>query len=599
MKRLLPISYHTRSKKPRIDDIVSIQPIMVSATHIHNYMINDTLVDWLKLRTTPVKRRVSSSTQTLSFDKFIKEKGLDFENKVVEYIKNKELPITTISNYITDEDCKKTTAAMKAGIPIIHSAPVKNMYNNTNGIIDLLVRSDYLKNLADVPPLDAITENISAPRLSGKYHYVVVDIKFSTLPLRSDGIHLCNSGHYPAYKAQTLIYTQAIGRIQGYTAPYAFILGRRWYYTKKDIIYRNYTCFNRLGKIDFNGVDKMYGETTKNAIKWVRNVKEHGLEWSINPPSRPELYPNMCVDSGRWNNEKQKIADSIGEITNIWNVGVKNRQKALLNDIVSWKDDRCTAENIGINGVKSEIIDKILAINRQEVDKIWPKRIKNNVDGWKNQGNEVFVDFETLADIFSSFENLPNQDSSDMIFMIGVGWQEGGEWKYKNFISKKTTYNDEYLIMNEFIEFIKERGNPTINYWCAETCFWNIAECRQFDIADQIGDYERKDIISDNWKNLKWRDMYNIFMEEPIVIKGSFKFGLKSIAKAMQKHGMISTVMDSKCSSGMTAMVSAYECYNTEDEPSTCDVMKDIVKYNEYDCKVLWEIIRYLRNNHC
>ena len=37
-------------------------------------------------------------------------------------------------------------------------------------------------------------------------------------------------------------------------------------------------------------------------------------------------------------------------------------------------------------------------------------------------------------------ENLPNQDSSDMIFMIGVGWQEDGEWKYKNFISKKTHF---------------------------------------------------------------------------------------------------------------------------------------------------------------
>jgi len=119
MKRLLPLSYHTRSKKPKIDDIVSTQTIMVSATHIHNYMINDTLVDWLKFRT-PVRRRISSPSPTLCFDKFIKEKGINFESKVIDYIKNKELPITTISNYITDEDCKRTTAAMKAGIPIIH-----------------------------------------------------------------------------------------------------------------------------------------------------------------------------------------------------------------------------------------------------------------------------------------------------------------------------------------------------------------------------------------------------------------------------------------------------------------------------------------------
>jgi hypothetical protein len=26
--------------------------------------------------------------------------------------------------------------------------------------------------------------------------------------------------------------------------------------------------------------------------------------------------------------------------------------------------------------------------------------------------------------------------------------------------------------------------------------------------------------------------------------------------------------------------------------------MLDIAKYNEFDCKVLWEIINYLRKNH-
>ena len=36
----------------------------------------------------------------------------------------------------------------------------------------------------------------------------------------------------------------------------------------------------------------------------------------------------MCVDSGKWNVEKEKIADRIGEMTNIWYVGVKQRNIA-------------------------------------------------------------------------------------------------------------------------------------------------------------------------------------------------------------------------------------------------------------------------------
>ena len=39
--------------------------------------------------------------------------------------------------------------------------------------------------------------------------------------------HILNSQKYSAYKAQCLVYTEAVGLIQGYTAPIAFILGRR------------------------------------------------------------------------------------------------------------------------------------------------------------------------------------------------------------------------------------------------------------------------------------------------------------------------------------------------------------------------------------
>ena len=48
----------------------------------------------------------------------------------------------------------------------------------------------------------------------------------------------------------------------------------------------------------------------------------------------------------------------------------------------------------------------------------------------------------------------------------------------------------------------------------------------------------------------------------------------------------------------MTAMVNAWKCYRDCANPAKSDIMKDIAKYNEFDCKVLWEIIEYLRKNH-
>ncbi len=591
------VSYYTRSiKKVRME---IPPPIMVSASHLHNFMIDDCLVDWLKFRGRPGTRYSPAYEQNTGFTEFIMNKGIEFEAELIKYIDSHVFPVVTVSNYITDESCAKTKELMYKGTPIIHSAPVKNTETHTQGVIDLLVRSDFLDRLINEAPLQQEEVVVRAPNLKANYHYVVIDIKFSTLPLRADGIHLLNSGHYPAYKAQTYIYNEAVGLIQGYTPPATFIMGRRWRYTQKDVKHNNYTCLDRLGRIAFDGVDKDIPQKVREGVDWVRDVRTNGHQWSVNPPSRPELYPNMCIDSGIWNMEKERIAASIGEITTIWYLGTKHRNNALSAGIKSWKDKKCTSKNMAFGGSRAPIVDLIMSINRQTKDKIWPAVIKGDTADWRDSSNEIFVDFETLSDIFSDFTDLPNQKSTDMIFMIGVGWEEGGEWHYTNFIANEATREEEYRIMDEFTDMVHKRGNPKIRYWYAESSFWNTAECRQFDRAHQENNVDIKDHISDDWKlSSHWTDLYNLFQREPIVIKGCFKFGLKPIARAMREHGMITTSIESQCDSGMAAMINAAKCYKMASNPANSETMLDIAKYNEFDCKVLWEIISYLRSNH-
>ena len=598
------IAKNTRSKRPQLCSPLGIvkrrkKLEMVSASHLHNFMIDDCLVDWLKLKARPGTRKSPAYGTSNDFTTFIMHKGVEFEHELVKFIDNSIIPVTTVSQYLTDEACQKTIEYMTEGKPIIYSAPVKNTKTNTQGIIDLLVRSDIIHQLIEDPPLTPQEASFGSPLLNHNFHYIVVDIKFSTLPLRADGKHLLNSGHYPAYKAQTYIYNEAIGVIQGYTSPFAFIMGRRWRFTQKDINHINYTCLNKLGRIDFTGVDSGYPARVQKALDWVRDVKQNGSQWSVNPPTRKELYPNMCVDSGIWNQEKEKIAQDVGEITNIWYLGTKHRNKGLESNITSWHNPKCTTSRLAFSGSRAPIVDKIMKINRQSRDKIWPKKIMGNTSNWRSSSNEIFVDFETLSDIFADFSELPQQKCTDMIFMIGVGWVEGGSWKYKNFICNKATYEEEYRIMDEFVTFVKNRGNPNIRYWYAEPSFWSAAECRQFDLAHDNNDIERKDHISDNWKNLgEWNDLYNLFLREPIVLKGCFKFGLKPIAKTMKSQGMIKTSLESYCNSGMSAMINADKCYKICDDPVNSSTMIDIAKYNEFDCKVLCEILAYLRKNH-
>jgi hypothetical protein len=561
-------------------------------------MLNDTLVDWLKSRNRRGTRATPIYSSNTGFSKYILKKGIQFEAELIKYLNNRGNSIVSVSDFITNDSCRRAIELMKEGVPILHSVPIRNNYNKTQGIIDLLVRSDHLADIVNENPLSEENRVKKASKLNGNYHYVVIDIKFSTLPLKADGIHLLNSGHYPAYKAQTLIYTQAIGRIQGYTAPYAFILGRRWKYTSKSITHRSYHCLDRLGKIDYKGVDAEYVIRTRKALAWVRDVRENGSSWCINPPSRIELYPNMCIDSGQWNEEKKKIADNIGELTSIWNVGVKNRNNAIAEGVNNWKDEICTASIMKLTGKRALIIDKIMAINRQSKDLLWPKKIKSNINNWKQKGNEVFVDFETLSDIFAEFDELPMQKNTNIIFMIGVGWSDNGKWQYRNFTCNTPTFEEEYRIMNEFMLFMTELDYPRAHYWHAEERFWTASENRQFDRAYQNQNHDRTNNIADNWQAVQWCDMYKLFRTEPIVVKGCFKFGLKQIAKAMRNHKMIQANIGSNCNSGMSAMIKAWQCYQTSNDPCKSDIMLDIAQYNTFDCKVLWEIISYLRVNH-
>lgn len=57
---------------------------------------------------------------------------------------------------------------------------------------------------------------------------------------------------------------------------------------------------------------------------------------------------------------------------------------------------------------------------------------------------------------------------------------------------------------------------------------------------------------------------------------------------------------DGKMSDGFRAMLEAIKLYRTGEQMGTHNSSyKDIIDYNEVDCRVVWEIVRYLRNNLC
>ena len=66
----------------------------------------------------------------------------------------------------------------------------------------------------------------------------------------------------------------------------------------------------------------------------------------------------------------------------------------------------------------------------------------------------------------------------------------------------------------------------------------------------------------------------------------------------MINHNLISTKLESDCTNGMTAMVRTWKCYKDFPDPVKAPIMLDVIKYNEFDVKVLCDIVTYLRENH-
>jgi len=92
--------------------------------------------------------------------------------------------------------------------------------------------------------------------------------------------------------------------------------------------------------------------------------------------------------------------------------------------------------------------------------------------------------------------------------------------------------------------------------------------------------------------------MLDIFKNEPIVIKETFSYGLKDIAKSMHKFSMINTIWDNDDIDGKEAMLFAWISNNmikNNESLKNNQLIKDIEKYNYYDCKVLEEIMNYIR----
>jgi hypothetical protein len=573
-------------------------PISTTTTPISTTPISTT--------TTPISTTPISTTQ--EFTNFLLNQGNSFETYIINIMRNKfkdkfvEVVKNGYNNY--KSDFTKTYELMKEGTPIIYQGFLYNSDNETCGYPDLIVRSDYISEICKNQD-NEIEKGKS--KFSNKWYYVIVDIKFSTFHLKSNQKELLKSTTCDAYKAQIYIYNLALSKIQDYLPKYTYLLGRGWYSTKTEnkviINTKKSDPFDKL--ITVNCREQELINKVNKCIKWLKDLYNKGHKWKIYPkPSRKELYPNMCNEmDGIWKNTKREISEKIGEITSIWNCGVSHRITSHSKKIIDWRNNKCTSKMLGIKGeYKTKIVDKILEINRGNQNIYYEKNKAN--EGWKRskENNNYFIDFETISNI-NKIDN--SNEIGNMIFMIGIGKIEKDKWEQKTFCSKRLNNENEKNIMIELLEYLKtEIQNNKIKK--IRFYHYNFTEKSYFYKAIKRYNINLSSYFLE--KNIEWIDLLKVIKDNTFIVKGALNFSLKSIISALHKHNLIdysynsitNCITNSIISNGFDAMILAFHLDKKLDNTNTIlietEEIKDIIKYNELDCKVLNSLLNVLQN---
>ena len=610
----------------------------VSAGKTRNWMLDDPLIDWLQLygksRDYLLKEELSGYNKDLSFLEFIFDKSIEFEAGILRLFQAQYEVTTVAQDYqeiISLGKAEETFELMTQGMPIIYQAVLWDAHNMTYGSPDFLVRSDVLSELFP----ESISEQdaaVSAPGLkSNGWHYLVVDTKFTTLHLNASGTELANEGSAPAYKAQVYIYNRMLGRLQDFEPPKSYLLGRGSQRTQSKVIYRSSNAMELLGPVPQDGTvanGVLIANAVEDALRWIRKVRTEGKDWQLLPkPSVPELYPNMNntddadmileitpaeLEPGFgeeesvawWVGAKKWAAGELKELTQLWQVGVRRRKEAHVAGIYRWDDPRITPPAVGVTGPTTRpTLEQLLAVNTDGGPSVRPLQIEKTREEWHpTPGVEFYVDFEFCSDLNDDFSKLPEKGGQPIIFMIGCGHMDNGQWQFKSLVTENLSAGEEIRIIQEWVDHMRlvrdkldpQNGMPRIFHWSpAEPTVldnaYNSAKARHQEQAD--------------WPELGWYDfLTKVMREEPVVVRGALGFGLKAVANAFHSHGLIETDWANSPIDGLGAMVGAWRCDDEAKEQgvpmSRLPMMNEVAHYNEVDCKVMMEIVCYLRTNH-
>ena len=477
-----------------------------------------------------------------------------------------------------------TKAAMERGDPIIFNpcfCVERSGYPYyIGGRADMIVRDDH------VPAIFGL----QVPPEGDQHYYVLVSFRYATINLRADGVHLLNNAKQAAYKSQMWLLNEALGIMQNFTPKLALIIGRKYDYTVRTVRHKIDNAFGAIGVIDYGEVDEQYVETCVGALKWLSDIRApEAANWDLEDPQRAEMYPNMKnANDYPWHSVKKRVATAINDITLMYRCGPKVRQYAHDLGITEWQDLTPATICYKKGTLLNQIMDFVRCNSGDPSPALEQQTTLRTLD--RVPSVEFYMDFEAVGNMYDDFSHFPMAANYGMIFLIGLIIVDhvANTKVYKCYIAERMDAASEHAIVNKMLDDIRAaRRLHGQNF--APIYFWSNAE--NYLLSRAVGaqriEHERLIMI----------DLCKYFRTAGLIMEGQMSYGLKEVARVMKEHGLINTywgMAGESVADGLSAMIEAIRTYRYRPDCKE-SFYKCVTDYNYVDCKVMEEIVQFLR----
>lgn len=560
-----------------------VPPDWMPAGQVRPFIFEDPVVVWLRYH--GEEHGFQPDTSPYEFLDFIGEKGRQFEEKWTQEMAIGAVRVCRQAYDVRQvEKVQETIELMLRGTPIIVQPALWWAPERVYGVPDLLVHTTWLEE--KFPELlGEVGRHDNAPNLQDagiKGHYVVLDIKFTTkLDNQKDRGKVKSLKNY---SAQVRIYSYILGHLQGLMPQRAFLITRDRIESPLPVAISS--KLNQPLDSDLTAFRDQFVE-----------IKVNGAIYT--PWDNEIVASNIAHRNDLWVSAKKIIAKDkipgrdpgllyqIGPVAkrDLANLGFVNLDSMLQIDPGNIPFEQCR----GLGAARSRQIRAILEAN-QSGSSVLPSA--GLIPSRKSF--EFYIDFEFFTNVNVDFEKQwPTLDGCEMVFMVGVGWEEEGRWSFETFVATVEDQDKEREMFENLIDFLQARTDGGLIDDASTALYhWTSAEVEHARRASDRHQYPNDHIL----RNLPWVDLQRVFLNGPCCVPGALTFGLKELTRAL---GQLDQEYDPQwpgdLDEGLRAMVMGWRAYETSN-PLQSPEMSTMTQYLEADCKALWKILKWLRS---